>query len=348
MKCPKPFYRKQRDCWVLQVGKRTWTLASGKENEGEAWKAYHRVMASLGRGTAGEDGEKDAHIDMVCDLYLEYAQKRVVASTYEQYRMKLVDWVGWCDGAGLKRVGQLKPIHMTLWLESHAWSSSTARGAVTAVKIAFEWAEAREMIAENPFRKFKRPKMGRRTRTLQPAERLRVRGQCDPLFGEFLDALGWTGARPGEIARLEGRHIDFEAGWASLPGKTTKATGELIRFPLIPPMLELCRRLVGRWPDGPLFRNKRGTAWTAVVIGGRMRKIREELGLVGVTAYTYRHSFATDGLEKGIPIADMAALMNHRDIRTTMGYNHLMDRKEHLMRQAKKLASGPASRSPSA
>jgi integrase len=178
--------------------------------------------------------------------------------------------------------------------------------------------------------------MKRRERTVSPEERATIRAAIEGPLLDYLDALTWTGARPGEIMRLEASHIDFSEGVASLRGKTTDATGELITFPLVPPMLALCRLLAEQNPKGPLFRNAEGNPWTPNAVRCRMRRLRDKLKIKGVTAYTFRHSFATDALERGVPVTDVAALMNHRDIRTTMGYSHLKERREHLKRQAEK------------
>jgi integrase len=235
-------------------------------------------------------------------------------------------------------VADLKPYHLEAWLEAHRWSDSTRRGAITMVKAALNWCARQGHIPANPLRDVSRPRMARRTRTVAPAERVAIREQFDPAFADFLDAMSWTGARPGEIMRLEAAHIDWEAAYAELHGKTTGKTGEKIGLSLIPSMVALCRRLADRNPTGPLFRNSRGQPWKPNAVRCRMMRMRKKAGISGVNAYTYRHSYVTDALQNGVPIADVAALVNHRDIRTTMGYNHLTDRREHLRRQAAKAA----------
>src|SRR6185437_13753244 len=136
------------------------------------------------------------------------------------------------------------------------------------------WCVEHGHIDANPIRTMKRPKMGRRTRTVSADERALIRGEFADGFGDFLDALTWTGARPGEIMRLEAGHLDLAEGFARLPGKTTGATGELIELPLIPPMLALCQRLAGKYPSGPIFRNRRGKPWTSNAVRCRMRRLR--------------------------------------------------------------------------
>jgi integrase len=63
-----------------------------------------------------------------------------------------------------------------------------------------------------------------------------------------------------------------------------------------------------------------------------MRVLRKKLRLPdGIVAYTYRHTFTTDGLANGVGIATMAELLGHRN--TSMidrHYGHLDKMTDHL------------------
>ncbi len=342
MHYPKPFYRRGRGAYVVQVGKTQKTLVRGPEcpeTEALAYKEYHRHMAALGR----EVPAGDPTVELAVDLFLDHAKGTVAPGTFEQYRIKLQDLIRY---HGRVKVSTLRPKHVTGWIAQHQWSDATRRGAITAIKVCLAWCAREGHVAENPVREMKRPKAARRERTLTPEERARIRAAAGPELADYLDALTWAGCRPGEVRRLEARHLDFDAAYASLPGKTTAATGEPIEFPLVGPMLGLCRRLAERHPSGPIFRNTRGKPWTQNAVRCAMKRLRDAVGLEGVTAYTYRHSYATDSLERGVAIADLSTLMNHKDVRTTMGYAHLRQRRAHLHRQAEKAQGGGASTPP--
>jgi integrase len=339
---PKPFYRKQREQWEVEYEpKKRKRLCGGPKNaetEKEAWRRYHLFMASLGRGTPG----KELIVGVAADLYLQHAERTVTPGAYEQYRIKINDFV---RTHGRRKISSVEAFHVSEWVNAHDWSDSTRRGAITAIKVMFAWCARKKIVAIDPVKDMKRPRMGRRERTLTPAERAKIRQAVEGPLLDYLDALTWTGARPGEIMRLEAAHVEWDEAVARMPGKTTEATGELVEFPLVPPMLALCRRLAARHPDGPLFRNADENPWTPNAVRCRMRRLREKMKkagmkLAGVTAYTYRHSFATDALERGVPVTDVAALMNHKDIRTTMNYNHIKGRRDHLRKQARKAVGG--------
>ena len=66
--------------------------------------------------------------------------------------------------------------------------------------------------------------------------------------------------------------------------------------------------------------------------------------LVGVTAYTYRHSFATDALENGVGIAQVAELLGHSSTEMVMKhYSKLSQRVQHLREMASRAVGGPPS-----
>jgi integrase len=152
-----------------------------------------------------------------------------------------------------------------------------------------------------------------------------------------------TGCRPGEVASVTAGQVDLGAGtWTFKRHKTVKKTDKPRVVYLTPAAVELTRRLAAAHPTGPLFRNSRGEPWNRNSVRCRFRRLRVKLGLGGgVVAYTYRHSYATAGLEAGVPIATMAELLGHTS--TDMineHYGHLDQKTAHL-REAARRAAGP-------
>ena len=99
--------------------------------------------------------------------------------------------------------------------------------------------------------------------------------------------------------------MDLERGlWIFPEHKTKKKTGRPRVVYLTPAMVALTTRLVEEHPTGPLFRGPRnGSPFTRNGIRCRFRRLRKKLPhLKGVISYTFRHSFATDALEKGVGV----------------------------------------------
>jgi integrase len=95
----------------------------------------------------------------------------------------------------------------------------------------------------------------------------------------------------------------------------------------------ILRRQQAEHPQGYLFRRPTGGRWTTHSITQKFARVRRVAG-VQITAYCLRHSFATDALAKGVPDAQVAALLGHSGTATLhRHYSHLTAR-SHALREA--------------
>jgi integrase len=327
----KPWYRAYNDTWYVCISGRQVPLAKGKENRKEADRAFFRLMASETPVVVNNE----TRVVAVLDLFLEHSQRHNSCRTYNWYREFLQDFA---DMFGTLRVEDLKPFHVSRWLDSHRAWNGTRRGAIVAVKRAFNWAVDEGLIPVSPVKSVKKPPQRARERFLTQEERQQIfdnypEGDC---FCDFLFALEQTGCRPGEVSAVTAKHLDPRTGvWVFQEHKTEHATAESRVVILTPAMVELTERLMKKHPEGPLFRNEDGDPWTSNAIRCRFRRVREKLKLGGdVVAYLYRHAVATDLLESGTGIAQAAEILGHKDTEMIMRhYQKLKQRRDHLREQ---------------
>ena len=339
MRRPTPWYRKFNDTWCVQLNGKKITLAKGKENKSEAHRVYHRLMAQEN----GQPPEPAAYFTVaeVCDLFLDWSSKHNDPATYEWYRGFLQDF---CDRCGSVSISLLKPFHVTEWLDKHTWNQSSRRAAISCVKRAFNWATDEGRIPQNPVKKVQKPPVLRRNTILAQSEQKAVydasKGQC---FKDFVFAMEETGCRPGEVARVTAAEVDIESGtWTFAKHKTVHKTGKPRVVYLTAPMIALCRELIAKYPEGPIFRNRHGRPWTRNSIRCRFRNLRKKLKLTGVVAYTLRHTYATDALVNGVDPISLCELLGHTDVSMLMKhYQHLAKKSDHL-RKAAERARRPA------
>jgi integrase/recombinase XerC len=333
-KRPEPFFRRHDGWWYVQIGKKQIKLAKGKDNEEAVWRAYHRVMAEQGPATPAAP-LRDPTVTAVCNLFLDFSQKAHAPRTYEFYRDFLADF---CTYAGKLRLVELDASHVAAWLDRHPDWKGCRRGAVIAVKRAFNYAYGEGKIEANPLRTVKKPPPRARERFLTREERQKIfdnypEGDC---FRDFLFALEQTGCRPGEVSGVTGEHVDLRNGlWVLDEHKTEHSTGEPRVIILTPAMVALSRRLMDEYPDGPLFRNEDGRPWNRNAVRCRFRRVRKKLNLGGdLVAYLYRHAVCTDLLESGTGLAQAAELLGHKGTEMIMRhYNKLRERRQHLRDQ---------------
>ncbi len=65
----------------------------------------------------------------------------------------------------------------------------------------------------------------------------------------------------------------------------------------------------------------------AICFSSRKKQVVQEAGIAKpITPHTLRHSFATYLLQAGYDICAVQELLDHKDIRTTMTYTHVLNR----------------------
>lgn len=337
----KPFFRAFDGWWYAQIRaggrRRQVKLVKGKENEEQAWKAFHRLLASDPSTLPAPTALKVAH---VCDLFLTHSERHHDPATFGWYRKYLQSF---CDTCGAVGALDVRPYHVSRWLDGHPGWQSSRRCAVTCVKRVYNWAEAEGVLPANPLRKVAKPPCARRERVLTPEERQQILAAIrDQEFRDFVFALQETGCRPGEVRKVTAAEVNLGHGvWVIEHHKTRKKTGLQRVVYLTPGMVELSTRLIAKHPEGPIFRGPRGgRPFSRNGVRCRFRRLREKLPhLKGVISYTYRHSYITDALERGVPAATVAELAGHKDLQMIAAhYAHLSQKRRHLADAARKAA----------
>lgn len=129
-----------------------------------------------------------------------------------------------------------------------------------------------------------------------------------------------TGARQGEILKLEWSHIDFENHVASL--KSTK-NGRPRSIHLSDAVIAELRKLhTLRDPNKPLVFASR-TAFGKIDIKKAWRYALERAGITAFRAHDMRHTFATLAASQGASNLELATAMGHRTLQMLLHYTHL-------------------------
>lgn len=276
------------------------------------------------------------------DAFLEWAQREKKPATYEHYRYFLQSFTD--TGIGTKPVSELIPHHLTKWLQANTWNSTSRNRAVSCVKRALNWCMQEGLISDNPLKAVKKDRMLRREKTVTPEERAKIDAEVkDEAFRLYLFAMGQTGARSMEVRTITA--ADVRDGEWVMESKDFRVTGKMRHVYLTAEMATLTKTLCEKHPEGPLFRNTRGRPWTHNAIRIRFRNMRKKLDLpAGVVATAMRHTWVTDALEAGIPIATVSELAGHRSTKMVDSvYSKLSERKGHLRAAAEKAMKKPNS-----
>lgn len=317
----KPWFREARGQWYVQHKGRQVPLGPEKE---EAHRRWHNLMALSGVNTAGDANP----FQIIADEFLDWIKRNKKAKTYKTYRHHLE---AFCSVHGKVAVRDLKPHHVDGVLKQHPdWTKSTIRGFMVCVSTTLNWSARLGYTTHNPLsKKLDIPKIVSRGKDslVSPADYKAMIEHANPRLRDFLVACRNSGTRPHIVATVEARHFhEATACWVMDEHKTADESGEPLVVHLNPTLLALTKKLIAENPVGPIFRNNRGNVWTDTAWGKAMEGLRKTLRNKDVKLegrgimYGFRHTFATDLLEKGVPDAHAAALLGHKS--TTMIHKH--------------------------
>jgi hypothetical protein len=130
---PKPFFRKSRQLWYVQLDGRQINLGPDRD---KALRLYHELMARPKR-TVRHCNSAEL-VSILCDTFLDWVEKHRSAATYEWYQERLQQFVLYHPEL---RIAELKPFHVQEWVDTHPeHAAATKRNNIRAVKRCLAWA----------------------------------------------------------------------------------------------------------------------------------------------------------------------------------------------------------------
>ena len=145
-------------------------------------------------------------------------------------------------------------------------------------------------------------------------------GYIEPFSVWGIKLLMLTGLRRNEVLTLTWPMVDWQHSCFHLPDtktgqRTVVVSNEVIR------LLREIHDATGNPRQGVVVRGRRGTKLSSLNV--TWSAIREEAGIPDVRLHDLRHSFASDALMAGVPLAIVGEMLGHKQARTTMRYAHL-------------------------
>lgn len=300
----------------------------------------------------------EATVAALIEVYLLHLDLRVQSGDFSSdglanVRRDLRRFAAWKPG---KLIKDCRRQDLLDWLAANPrWkSNSTKKRNLAQLSACFAWAAEEEWISKNPYRKPRSLKL--RTRRRADADPghyvvfLRMAGQ--PLR-RVLYFLWHTGCRPSEARKLTWPMIFWDQG--VIIQDDHKAI-RLQREPrpriigLDPCLLRLLRNLWRQRLPGQdhVFVNGHGKSWTKDGLDRNFRRCRmrilrnRELAEryqmhEGITVYSFRHGYVTEGIQGGIGERQIADQIGHTDTRMIQHYSHAARKSKHLRRVAEEI-----------
>ena len=266
---PKPFFKKARKSWYVEINRKQIKLGYDKE---EAFKQYHQLMQQPPElATCSSES-----LVTIIDAFLEWTQRNRSPDTYEWYRYRLQRFV---DKYPEMRVSNLKPFHIEEWVDAYDIAQTTRRNYFRSIKRCMSWAKRQGRIDSNPIEPLDVPGAERRDVYVQldEFENLLAFAPCSR-FRDLLVTTYQTGCRPQESLRVIGEYVDVKnARWVFPQAKSKGKKSPRIIY-LNDSAMEISNRLLGEFPTGALFRNAAGRAWNKDAVNCVFDRIQVRMG----------------------------------------------------------------------
>ena len=295
---------------VLTVSGALDAYGQAKRGEGLSAASLRQLAAVRGRVAASPLGARDVREVTPQDLeaFLLWRQERLWRTHRE---------------TGEKATA---PVKVELRADERKPSSSTVARDFAWIAAALNRLARLGVIPENPARRVRKPKETKRARVaLSKEEALALVRACAGDLRVLVLVALLTGGRRGEVLALRWGDVNFQSGTVTLSRSKVRNASTL---PLHPALAEELRLLRARraekyhvpgneeriFPDAE-FRKGWRDALAAAGLAGKK----------GLTFHSLRHSFATHFLEGGGAITDLAGVLGHASVTTTMIYAKMVD-----------------------
>lgn len=136
---PKPFFKKSRGVWYVEIDRRQINLGSDRD---KAFDRYHKLMAAPKAASIGSES-----LAAVIDAFLEWTQRSRSPDTYEWYRYRLQRFIEHYPDL---RAEELRPYHVETWVSGYDFSVTSRRNYLRSVKRCMKWAKKQGYIDRNP------------------------------------------------------------------------------------------------------------------------------------------------------------------------------------------------------
>jgi len=142
----KPWYRKPRDTWYVEIAGHQHPLCKGKDNRALAYQEMNRLLAQEEGPT--NEAEKKTVVALFAK-FLGWTKRHRAAQTYDQHRHFLKSFVS--DPKRRRLAAYRVTIDVVeTWLDENAGWKKSRPHAIRTLLRAFNWGVRRQLLPKNP------------------------------------------------------------------------------------------------------------------------------------------------------------------------------------------------------
>ena len=287
----------------------------------------HQIMADIGekllhydvqRLPDGDDGQDEN--EQLIQLYLDAKSIAGLAdSTIKQYRYELRRT---CKDMNVS-ARKITVFHLRQYIMSEmnrGISKNTLKGRAQTWSSFFGWLHQENIIQINPMANLGAIKAKPDERIPFTAEEVQmIKEACrTPRETAMVHFLLSSGCRITEACSINRNDIDYQNLRLTVTGKGSKP--RVVYIDNVTAMM-LKRYMKSRKDIDPaLFAGRGGVRLKRGGAEKMLGKVGDRAGVPGVFPHRFRHTFATNMLDRGMSIQEVSALLGHSKLETTMTY----------------------------
>ena len=267
--------------------------------------------------------------------YIDYVSPIKSRKYLESINLSFNQFISHC---GNKNIEEINTLAIDKFIT--ATFARTQRGAhqyYRTLKAAFNKAVQWDYISVNPFTKIKFPKLSKSYPAFITEDELLIIISSTPYqyLKDIFYAAFYTGLRLGELINMKWSWINFPQNHIVIKCSSDFLTKS--KKDRIVPMAEKVRSiLTNRFqssqhnPDEFVFYHFKGIRLHQETISKQFKQVVRKVNLSDkIHFHTFRHSFASVLVQRGVSLYVVKELLGHEDLSTTQIYSHLQ--KQNLM-----------------
>ena len=223
-----------------------------------------------------------------------------------------------------------------IWVGEIGMEPSSQARMISGIKAFYKYLLISNGVNDDPSELLEAPKIGRKlpdTLNHDEVESLIAAIDLSKPEGErnkaIIETLYGCGLRVTELIELKLSNLYFNDDFIKVRGKGDKerlvpigraAVNQINRY-----VNEVrVHQVIQRGYEDYVFLNRRGKSLTRVMIFTIIKNLAEAIGLKkNISPHTFRHSFATELIERGADLRAVQEMLGHESITTTEIYTHL-------------------------
>ena len=270
--------------------------------------------------------------------YLAYIKVNKRAKTANRYREIIEHLRKFVQKNKIATLSEIEPLFFERYKQERLKfiKPITVNYELRLLKAFFAQAVKNNYIKDNPVVDIERLKVTSKQPRFFVKEELReVLIHCQKRDYPVFLTLASTGLRLGELINLEWNDVDLERQLITIKVKDfwEPKNSKPRAIPMTNKLVEVLKDLKkdSRW----VFTTRNGRQLNRNHLRERLVKVCMNIGIELANIHTFRHTFASHLVMRGVDLPTIQKLMGHSDIKTTMIYAHLAP--EHLKSAVEKL-----------